>query len=270
MISRLTDRGVEVFDAYLDLAGAFEIPEPDAYAVAPSRDRLVYTTGEAAICVGADGRELWRFPIPAGDPADCAFSGDGVHAWLYIAPDQWLALDAGTGEVRARHILGTDGHGGQQIAFPDGEHMMLDTGSRTFHAGPSTELRTCPWDDRSAIAIAPDARLLMTVAHDQEDVSFHQVPDGEAKVTIRVADFAEVPASAGIEWTGGFLDEDTAIVVLSWEEGEEARWRHFRVDVHTGEVIGDLGIMTIDEYDLQPLGDGTYVITDTDGTLRRM
>jgi hypothetical protein len=28
-------------------------------------------------------------------------------------------------------------------------------------------------------------------------------------------------------------------------------------------------VVTVDLYDLQPLGDGTYLTTDTDGSLRR-
>ena len=51
---------------------------------------------------------------------------------------------------------------------------------------------------------------------------------------------------------------------------DDDEWRHLRVDPRTGAVLGELPVSTVDEYDLQPLGDGTFVITDTDGTLRRM
>ncbi len=91
-------------------------------------------------------------------------------------------------------------------------------------------------------------------------------------VRLTVADFGADPEIGVIEWTGGYLDAETAIVVVYGEDEDAGGpwWRHHRVDTRTGEVQGDLGIATIDENDLQPLGDGTYVITDTDGTLRRM
>ncbi|BAL85699.1 hypothetical protein AMIS_4790 [Actinoplanes missouriensis 431] len=286
VISRLTEQGVKIFDEYLELIDTIVVPQdppPQTYTVSSTGDRLVYTTSEAAICLGPDRREAWRFEFPPGTevvPVDCAFCHDDTLVWLFLPnvargssdPDVWTALDAVTGEIKVCHDLETSGLGGHQIAFPYGTHMMLDVsegeaGSRTFDSGGEDWLRTYPWNDRCAIAIAPDASGFMTVAHGQEDVAFHSFGPEDERVTVTISDFPVDPDRTVIEWAGGFLDGDAAIVVLS---DEESWWRHFRVDTRFGEVIGDLGIETIDEYDLELLGDGTYVITDTDGTLRRM
>ncbi|GAA4581830.1 hypothetical protein GCM10023176_62720 [Micromonospora coerulea] len=74
-----------------------------------------------------------------------------------------------------------------------------------------------------------------------------------------------------IEWSGGYLDDNTAIAVLSREgTDEEVWWRHYTVDTRTGAVTGQLNVITMDPNDLKPLGDGTYLVTDADGTLRRL
>jgi hypothetical protein len=269
VISRLTDRGVEVFDADLELLRTFDVPDVDAYAVSSTRDAVVYAAGEAVVRIDADGRVRWRFEQAA---ADCAFSADDGRVWIYVRGDQWIELDAATGEPLTRTDLPTAGRGGRQFALPDGT-MLLEVGegpdALTIFRSGRHGLVTYPWHDRVLVALAPGCGQMMTVRHDQEDVVFHAFPDGEALVTLPVEAFGVDPATSVIEYGGGYLDEDTAIVVVYGDDGEPW-WRHYRVDVHTGEVLGDLGIATIDEYDLQPLGDGSYVITDTDGTLRRM
>ncbi|MEU4693077.1 hypothetical protein [Actinoplanes sp. NPDC023714] len=272
VISRLTDSGVEVFDADLELVRTFPAdPAIEGFAVPRSRDRLIYATGDAI------RSDAWRFDLGAkiGDyiaETAVALSADESVVWAYVPnvlagrdrPDEWIVLDAATGELRARHPLPTEGHGGGQFALSDGR-MLLDVGegqdgSRTFLAGPGDEVRAVEWGSRVIVGISPDEKHVMTVDHDQQDAIFHDFSD-LLGTGVRVRAFDD-----HLEWAGGYLTADTAIVVSATEDA----WKHYRVDTGTGEVLGELGIVTIDEYDLQPLGDGTYLITDTDGTLRRM
>lgn len=292
MITRFEEHGVDVYDAELNLVHTFPLErdrETHGFSVTHSRDRLAHTTGEAVACVGADGRELWRFEIGRLEGiarAGVAFSADDSRLWLYVPnvmggrdeADQWIVLDAATGAPLARHDLPTTGQGCSHLALPDGR-MLLDVGegqhgTRCFIAAPETPVtRIDAWENRVPIDLSPDRWLVMTVDHEQEHVAFHDVIDFATRLTIPLSDFgAGELGEAGIEWTGGFLTAETAIVVVSGEDEEtgEMWWKHFTVDTRTGEVTGELGISTIDEYDLRPLGDGTYVITDTDGSLSRM
>ncbi len=296
VISRRTDTGIEVFDADLEPARSFPLPSGvQDSAVISTGDGLVCATDSAVIRVGAEGQELWRFPLPtatgSGSPdSACAWSGDDALIWVYLAGpeagrgdrDRWIALDATTGEPRLEHQLEIAGQGGQQFASPDGRYMLLEVdegqnGSTIFRAGPGTDLHVYPWEDRCLVAVSPDGKQLMTVEHGQEDVAFHAFPGGEVQAQVSLSAFGSRLGpdvrieETFLEWTGGYLDDETAIVVISGEHSRDGDWwRHFRVDARTGAVLGELGVVTIDAYDLKPLGDGTYVITDTDGTLRRM
>ncbi|MGX6606009.1 hypothetical protein ACWKSP_28350 [Micromonosporaceae bacterium Da 78-11] len=270
-ISRPTDHGVEVFDATAELIHTFPAPPSiDSHAVTSSADRLAYETGTDVICVDRDGREQWRCGIgPFTGRADLAYAADDTLLWVY-APDRWIALDAATGVPGIEHRLPGGGQGGEQFATPDGRYLLLgvgagEDGSRIHRAGPGVELHTYPGTDRSLVAVSPDGRQFMTVHHDQQDVAFHTVDDGDVQARVPLSDFG-AGDDDGVEWTGGYLDQDTAVVVV----GDEESWRHHRVDVRTGEVLGELLVTTIDAYDLRPLGDGTFLVTDTDGTLRRL
>ncbi|GIF16793.1 hypothetical protein [Actinoplanes teichomyceticus] len=292
VISRRTGDGIEVFDADLESARVFPAPPGTrGWAVTSTRDGLVCATDDAVIRLGPDGRQRWRFD--AGRPGphrgaarlDAAFSADDTLVWVY-APhvladrgdsDEWIVLDAATGTPRSRRPLPVTGHGGSHFPLRDGR-MLLDVGegqdgSRVFLAAADGDVHDYGWGDRVLIDVSPDQRGFMTVEHqEQRDVAFHDLAGGAARFRLGVADFGADPELAVIEWAGGYLDADTAVVVVYGEDGAtgEPWWRHHRVAVHTGEVLGDLGIVTIDENDLRPLGDGTYVISDTDGTLRRM
>ncbi|MEU4426880.1 hypothetical protein AB0F81_40185 [Actinoplanes sp. NPDC024001] len=272
VISRRTDAGIEVFDAELEPVRVFPVPADCwSWQVPSTRDGLVCASDEAVLRIGPDGSERWRFGLDS--PGDVALSADDSLVWVY-APDEWIVLDAATGDLRSRRPVPAAGQGGTHFPLPDGR-MLLDVGegqdgSQIFLAGPEGDLHDYGWGDRVLIDVSPDQRQFMTVDHEaQRDVVLHDFPSGERRFRLSVADFGEDPEVGVIEWTGGYLDAGTAIVVV-YGEDDEPWWRHYRVDTRTGEVLGDLGIVTIDEDDLQPLGDGTYVITDTDGTLRRM
>jgi hypothetical protein len=277
-ISRATDLGIEIYDAEAELVTT--VPTPglvESHSVAGSLQLIAYVTAEDVVCVDRAGEERWRFRLGATPVVrdDCAFSGDDTLLWVYApgveagrdGPDRWLALDAGTGEPQTVHELPCAGQGGSQYATPDGRYQLLDVGegqqgSLIFRAGP--ELYRYPGHDRVLVAVSPTGDQLMTVHHEQADVVFHAFADGE--ILIRVPATAFGHRGAFIAWSGGYLDARTAIVVLS---DDEVAWHH-TVDVRTGEVTGTLPVTTIDEYDLQPLGDGGFLVTDTDGTLRRL
>ncbi|BCJ44079.1 hypothetical protein GCM10010168_08920 [Actinoplanes ianthinogenes] len=282
VISRRSGDDVQVFDEALEPLRIFPLP-PDvwSWSVSSARDSLVYATDDAVVRIDPDGRERWRFELgPQGEWAgsfmiDAVFSADDTLVWVYAPQseagrgdlDEWIVLDAATGEPRRRFPLETAGQGGGQHALRDGR-MLLDVGEgqdggRVFLAGPDGEPHDFGWYDRVPISVAPDESQFMTVEHGQDDVAFHDLPGGEVRFRLTAEDFG----ADSVEFAGGYLDDETAIVVVA---GGDDSWRHFRVGTRTGEVLGDLGIVTMEPDDLEPLGDGTYVITDTDGTLRRM
>ena len=203
-------------------------------------------------------------------PDAMAGRGDGL--------DHWLAIDAETGAIIARTELNCAGHGGHQFAHPHGVHMLLDVGegqdgSRGYRGHLDRdviELTAYPWTDRSLVSLAPDGHHFMTVHHDQEDVAFHAYPDGEVLVRIPVESFGCDPDEAYVEWAGGYLDSETAIVTIGGETEHEQEWyRHHLVDARTGQVHGTLDTQTRDAYDIEPLGDGSWLSTDDDDRLRR-
>lgn len=282
MIFRKSPQGVTVFSDALDVVASLPIPARASLehawdqTVAVSADRFVFSTDTFVGCADFSGQIVWRFfapPAVEAPPITCAYSADFTRLWLYLPDveagrgdhDRLLALDAGTGAVLTSYTLETTGQGGH--LFARGPHMLLvvdegGAGCQTFHATAET-LHRYPWDDRSLADVAPDGNSFMTVAHSQEDVAFHALDDGAviARTTLAAFEFGET-----IEWTGGYLDGSTAIVVIS----DDDSWQHFRVDPSSGAVLGRLEVTTIDPDDLQPQGDGTFLVTDTDGTLRRI
>ncbi len=81
---------------------------------------------------------------------------------------------------------------------------------------------TYPWSDRCLIDLAPDGQQFMTVDHGTADVSFHRHPGGEVLFTLPVEAFGYDPEETFMEWNGGYLTSDLAVVTLGGE-GEEGR-----------------------------------------------
>ncbi|MGY0006952.1 hypothetical protein [Micromonospora sp. I033] len=266
----------------------------EGWAVTRDLSRLVYATTDDLRCVDREGRTLWRLDFgPRSEQGlvnarvSCAFSADERLVWVYRPDamalrgelDRWLVVEAATGDLRAEAGLLSVGHGGEHFAEPDGVHMLLDVGegqdgSRVFRGRlteTGIELRDLWDDDRTVIAFAPDGRHVMTVHHEQEDAAFHTWPDGEVAARTPLAAFGHEWGEANVEWAGGYLDGDTAVVALAGEDEEtEEEWhRHHLVDVRTGEIRGVFPVETRHAYDLEPLGDGTWLQTDDDGVLRR-
>lgn len=295
-ISRLTDTGIEVFDADLESSWTFPMPRDHwVWAVPAAGDSVVYETGGAAVRVDPDGRERWRTDLglyersTAKNRVDFQFSADDSQLWVLVPSildgraehDDLIVLDAVTGELRSRRRLPVTGQGGQQFPLRDGR-MLVDVigGEGNLHvllAGPTGEPHDFGWNDRGLAAVSPDERQFITVNFGQDDLAFHAFPGGEIQARTPLSAFGDLlgpdidMGEVFLEWDGGYLDDETAIAVITGEHSLEGDWwRHFRVSTLTGEVLGEMGIVTTHPYDLQPLGDGTYVITDTDGTLRRM
>lgn len=82
----------------------------------------------------------------------------------------------------------------------------------------------------------------MTVHHEQADGALRTCPEGEVRFTLSVA------------------------VTLGGETADEQEWfRHYRVDVRSGRVGTEFAAHTDSPYDVQSLGNGTWLTTDPSG-----
>ncbi|MEU9041382.1 MULTISPECIES: hypothetical protein [unclassified Kitasatospora] len=106
-------------------------------AFAPDAGCVVATTQHEAHRLDADGAVHWRIPFtaPAHSSiglANCAFSLDGSHVWIFRPDpmpgrgdggDRWLVVDAADGRVIAEYALPTVGQGAavplRRRALPD-------------------------------------------------------------------------------------------------------------------------------------------------------
>ncbi len=295
VFSRKLNHLVEVYDAELTPVRTFTVPprstfrEPgsEGHAVTSTGDRLIYATDRAVLRTDPDGREEWRFDLGERGPrrgvayTDVALSADDALVWVYVpnamadrGDDEWIVLDAATGKLRSRHVLPTVGHGGDQYPLRDGR-MLLEVGEgqdglRIYLAGPGTEPRDYGWNDRSLCGVAPDETRFVTVDHGSADLAVHTFPGGEVLFRLTVADFGfDEDDEVYVEWSPGFVDDDTLITVVRGENEEhedEEWWKFYRVGARTGAVLGELDVEARDEYAIEVLGTGRYVLTRPDGT----
>lgn len=264
------------------------------HAAVADGKRAVYTTLHDAVCVTDAGAEIWRSAFEPrsdrvhGHRPGCALSPEGKVMWVYRPdamagrdrPDQWAALDAATGEPLAFADLETVGHGARHLVHPADDHMLLDVGegqdgSVIYRAALTAEglaLDRYPWNDRCLIALTPEGSRFMTVDHCQADVAFHAYPGGEVLLTLAVEDFLpveDVPDQCpdfSLEWAGGFLTPDTAVVVLAAETDDDPHWsRSYHLDLSSGRVGSRFEGHNERPYDLEPLGDGSWLTTDPSG-----
>ncbi|MFJ4797195.1 hypothetical protein [Kitasatospora purpeofusca] len=264
------------------------------HTVAADLRRCYFATPDAVVCVAPDGVEIWRSGLEPesapryGHRPGCVLSPDGRVLWVYRPdvmagrgrPDQWVALDAGSGAVVAQADLRTAGHGGVQLPHAASGQVLLNVGegqdgTAVYRAsltgtgtgtGTGLDLFQYPWDDRCLIDLSPDGHRFMTVNHDQGDMAVHAFPGGEAVFTLSVDAFGHDPGDACLEWSGGHLDPDTVIVTVVGETEDEEDWfRHYRVDARSGRVRGEFDARGKDPSDIHPLGDGTWLTTDPSG-----
>ncbi|MEU7027974.1 hypothetical protein AB0A60_14935 [Streptomyces sp. NPDC046275] len=282
--------------AYVPASGALGTLEPAAVfhprrndeavasAVRPDLERVVYTTLNSVVCVTRAGELVWASEFephsdrPHGHQPGCVLSLDGRRVWVYRPDamagrgggDQWVVHDADSGAVLARRELETVGHGGLHYVHPVDGSLYLNVGegqdgSAIFRAALGAagepEFTPYPWSDRCLIDLAPDGRQFMTVDHGQEDVAFHRHPSGEVLFTLPVEAFGHDDAEdTWVEWAGGYLTPDLAIVTLGGtDQDEEECFRHHLVDVHTGTLRGEFTAQTPHPYELIPLGDGSWL-----------
>ncbi|MFJ1868777.1 hypothetical protein ACIOD1_29710 [Streptomyces sp. NPDC088097] len=287
--------------AYVIDAGAFEMLEPAAVfqpqagdevvasVVRPDRERVVYTTLNRVVCLTGTGDLLWvsdfepHSDVPHGHQPGCALSLNGRTVWVYRPDamaergggDQWVVYDVDSGAVLGRRELETVGHGAGHHVHPVDGSIYLDIGEGQDGsvilrgtAGPDGEVEfvTYPWSDRCLIDLAPGGEQFMTVDHGQADASFHRHPSGDVLLTLPVEAFGYDPEETFVEWSGGYLTPDTAVVTLGGETEEGEEWfRHHLIDVRTGTISGEMTVEVAHPYDLEPLGDGTWL---TDGPVR--
>lgn len=295
IITRLVDGRICAYDLAADAVGLLSptivfLPSAQDDVVDHDSDlhRAFYTTLNAVVCVAKDGAAVWRSAFeprsdqPRGHRPGCLLSQDGRVVWVYRPdamagrdqPDSWVALDANSGATIAQADLETVGHGGLQLRHPTSDQVLFDVGegqdgSAIYRAaldGTRIELVRYPWADRCLIALSPDGRQFMTVEHGQADVAFHSYPEGEVQLELSVDAFGYDQDEVYVEWTGGYLTQDTAIVTLVGETEDEQEWsRHYRVDVRTGQVEGEFEARTDNPYDFRPLGDRSWLTTDHSG-----
>lgn len=276
----------------LDSAAVFR-PRPGdevvGAVVRPDLERAVYATPHDVVCVSRAGEVVWasafepRSGTRYGHQPDVALSRDGRTVWVYRpdamagrGDDQWVVHDAESGSVVARHALDEVGHGATHCVHPwDGSTYLCigegQDGAAVLRGAVEADGRVSfekyPWWDRCLIELSPDGAQFMTVDHGQADVSFHRHPSGEVLFTLPVDAFGYDPEETCIEWSGGYLTPDTAVVTLAGETEEGEDWfRCHLVDVRTGAAGGEIATESAHAYDMQFLGDGSWI---TDGPVRR-
>ncbi|MGW6410493.1 hypothetical protein ACWF95_25340 [Streptomyces vinaceus] len=260
-------------------------------AVTPDLRRALYTTLNGIVALDPAGNASWTSSFephsdtPYGHRPALALSLDARTAWVYRPDvmagrgqsDQWVAYDVDSGTVLARHELETSGHGGIHLVHPTDGSVYLDVGEgqdgtvifrAAVQTGAEPRFTAYPWVDRCLIAMAPGGGQFMTVDHGQNDVAFHHHPSGDVLFTLPVEAFGHDPEADFVEWAGGYLTPDTAVVTLGGEDADtqEEWFRYHLVDVRTGTVAGELPVeVRRSPYELVPLGDGTWLAEAASG-----
>ncbi|KAL4892306.1 hypothetical protein BDV59DRAFT_202812 [Aspergillus ambiguus] len=268
------------------------------HAVAPNLDRAVYITPHSVVCIAQHGDLLWQYDLEprstqnyVGD-AKCMFSLDGTFVWVYRpdamadrGPDILVVLRADTGDEIARSELGSVGQGSIFVPHPDGHHVLLDVGEgqdgvklyRAALTGNSIDLHSYPWNDRCLIDMAPSGQLFMTVDDARTDASFHAFPGGEEVFRLPIDAFGygsmdeeeDEVEEACIDWNGGFLNEDIVVVTIAGERDDKEWHCHHGIDMRRRAPLGPFEAHSRDNYDFEPLGDGTWVVSGPDGNAVR-
>ncbi|WP_371638966.1 hypothetical protein [Streptomyces virginiae] len=260
--------------------------------VRPDLERVVYTTLNEVVCLTRSGDPVWvsdfapHSDVRHGHRPGCSLSQDGRTVWVYRpdvmaqrrVADQWVVYDADSGEVLARREVDTAGHGGVHLPHPTDGSVYLTIGEGqdgsvvlrgVIGADGVPRFVTYPWPDRCLIDLAPGGQQFMTVDHEQGDVAFHDHPNGDVRFTLPVDAFGHDPDDTYdtyVEWSGGYLTPDIAVVTLGGEREDEEEWfRHHLVDVRTGALLGEIDLDVSHPYEGEPLGDGSWLTEGADG-----
>ncbi|WP_407696359.1 hypothetical protein [Streptomyces bikiniensis] len=165
---------------------------------------------------------------------------------------QWVVYDVDGGAVIARRELETAGHGALHRVHPVDGSVHLDVGEGQDGSvvlrgragvGGEPEFATYPWQDRCLIDLSPDGERFMTFDRGRADVAFHRHPEGDVLLTLPVEAFGYDPEETFVEWSGGYLTPEPAVVTLGGEGRYEEEWfRHHLVDVRTGVLRGEIDL----------------------------
>ncbi|MFC7243120.1 TolB family protein [Catellatospora aurea] len=215
---------------------------------------------------------------PGGGHVSCAFSYDGDQVWVFSpdamldrGEDRILVIDDATGTVVAEHLTRTAGHGASFTPHPDGS-MFVEIGEgqdgvpvlRCRLDGGIIAVHDYGWIDRVFCGLSPDGQMFMTTDHQGgTNALFHRY-DGSIVCQVELDAFTGMGGDdeeAMIEWVGGFLDRQTAVVVLSgYDEDADEDWHeHYLVSPFTGKVLGRWAVEVNDPHDVDLLGDGTWL-----------
>ncbi|MFF2013221.1 hypothetical protein ACFVWY_29710 [Streptomyces sp. NPDC058195] len=210
----------------------------ESYAEYASRQDHRYPES-GSVGFSADGRLVWahvRGPLPGGE-----LSPDTV--------DEWLVIDAGSGQVRARADAEAAAAGSFHLPHPADPHQM---GLSIGEGQDGAPLRWGRWDgnalavdcldgDLCLLDLSPSGDRLMTVSHDQNSLA---VRDSRGSVVAGLeweagtvippnpgapADDEDGPEACW-DWAGGFLDENTLLVSTTESDDEWGQGRHWLVD----------------------------------------
>jgi hypothetical protein len=297
-LTRYLDRDIRVYHVSRGVEGPLEPVATyriESTSETPCADHTVssnlrwaaYTTRNSVVCIDQESDMLWSSALEPhstqlwGHYPSCASFLDGTKLWIYRPDamagrrghDMLVVLHADTGDLLAEAKLDTVGHRAELLQHPDGQHVLVcigegQDGAKMFRAALTDDginLYSYGWTDRCLVDLASDGRRFMTVDHGRNDVAFHRFPDGEVMLRLPVTAFGYQEYESFVDWSGGFLNPDVAIITVMGEtDGRE--WRHYhRVDLHTGSPQGRFEPNSRDGCDFELLGDGTWVISRVGG-----
>ncbi|MEU0401307.1 hypothetical protein ABZ318_13850 [Streptomyces sp. NPDC006197] len=236
-----------------------------------------------------------RYP----DGGSVGFSADGKLVWAHVrgplpegelnpdTVDEWLVIDAGDGRVLARGNAEAAAAGSFHLPHPtDPRRMGLSIGEGQDGA----PLRLGDWDgerldvtyvegDLCLVDVSPSGERLMTVSHDQDQLSVRDF-DGRLVEGLEWDAESVLPphpeAPSGDEddedeapvywdWAGGFVDETTLVVSTVESDDEWGEVRHWLLDTTGTHGLRPIGYPSPPSGQPTALGCGAWATTSESG-----
>ena len=220
-----------------DLRDLVSFPLPSdaigVHGVAPDGTTAVVSANARVVVIDRHGREQWAFHHPSWGRGDsergsCWFSEDGLVVWAHVPteddPDEWVVLEARTGQLIARAQLQCYAAGSEPIRQREGAFQGLSVGegqdgSETYWGRLEDDrLVVHRLDDRSRVLIdvSPDGRWFLTTPHGDGPVQVHRVPDGDVVATLDPE--MVLDQDDGWDFFGGFYDDETIVLTSSEQD----------------------------------------------------